>query len=343
MTPSHQILVGDCLALLRQMPDNSVDSVVTDPPYGLSFMGKKWDYDVPAVEVWVECLRVLKPGGHLLAFAGTRTQHRMACRIEDAGFKIRDMIAWIYGSGFPKSMDVSKAIDKAAGAEHEVVGRKTGRAATPLADMRGGKYASNPSGRIDTSAITAPATDQAAQWEGWGTALKPVLEPVTVARKPLIGTVAANVVRHWRDQHRCVPCRLARWQGAGNRDARLERPSKETDRSSWAGWLKRRAECTQHARPLAREPDPRWQRRGCGAVPGRGWRQYAGEGHRADSQRLQWPGQIQRPDQARARQVSRRQRQRCPALLLRQDQSQGPKLGPSQLGHSRCRHGRDDA
>jgi DNA modification methylase len=103
-------------------PDCSVDSVVTDPPYGLSFMGKRWDYDVPSVEVWAECLRVLKPGGHLLAFAGTRTQHRMAVRIEDAGFEIRDMIAWVYGSGFPKSLDVSKAIDKAAGAEREVVG-----------------------------------------------------------------------------------------------------------------------------------------------------------------------------------------------------------------------------
>ena len=111
------------------MPDCSVDAVVTDPPYGLSFMGKKWDYDVPSVEVWAECLRVLKPGGHLLAFAGTRTQHRMAVRIEDAGFEIRDMIAWVYGSGFPKSLDVSKAIDKAAGAEREVVGEKiTGRA-----------------------------------------------------------------------------------------------------------------------------------------------------------------------------------------------------------------------
>lgn len=115
---------GDCLDVLRGMADNSIDSIVTDPPYGLSFMGKKWDYDVPAVEVWAECLRVLKPGGHLLAFAGTRTQHRMAVRIEDAGFEIRDMIAWVYGSGFPKSLDVSKAIDKAAGAEREIVGLK---------------------------------------------------------------------------------------------------------------------------------------------------------------------------------------------------------------------------
>jgi hypothetical protein len=134
--------LGDCLEVLRGMPDCSVDAVVTDPPYGLSFMGKKWDYDVPSVEVWAECLRVLKPGGHLLAFAGTRTQHRMAVRIEDAGFEIRDMIAWVYGSGFPKSHNLKD------------------------------------------------------EWQGWGTALKPALEPITVARKPLAGTVAENVLAH---------------------------------------------------------------------------------------------------------------------------------------------------
>jgi site-specific DNA-methyltransferase (adenine-specific) len=114
---SHTLHLGDCLDVLRTLPDCSVDAVVTDPPYGLAFMGKRWDYDVPSVAIWAECLRVLKPGGHLLAFAGTRTQHRMACRIEDAGFEIRDMIAWVYGSGFPKSLDVSKAIDKLDAAE----------------------------------------------------------------------------------------------------------------------------------------------------------------------------------------------------------------------------------
>jgi site-specific DNA-methyltransferase (adenine-specific) len=113
------LLLGNCLEKLAEMPDCSIDAIVTDPPYGLSFMGKKWDYDVPGEDIWRECLRVLKPGGHLLAFAGTRTQHRMAVRIEDAGFEIRDMIAWVYGSGFPKSLDVSKAIDKAAGVQIE--------------------------------------------------------------------------------------------------------------------------------------------------------------------------------------------------------------------------------
>lgn len=148
------LYLGDCTDALKTMPDNSVDSITTDPPYGLSFMGKRWDYDVPGVEVWAECLRVLKPGGHLLAFAGTRTQHRMAVRIEDAGFEIRDMIAWVYGSGFPKSHNLRD------------------------------------------------------EWQGWGTALKPALEPITVARKPLVGTVAANVLAHGTGALNIDGCRV---------------------------------------------------------------------------------------------------------------------------------------
>lgn len=179
----------DCLAGLRMLPDNFADSIVTDPPYGLSFMGRKWDYDVPAVEVWAECLRVLKPGGHLLAFAGTRTQHRMAVRIEDAGFEIRDMIAWVYGSGFPKSLDVSKALDKAAGAEREVIGQQVRKNDRDANSLKMGRVS-------DVFDITAPATDAARQWQGWGTALKPALEPITVARKPFAGTVAENVLEH---------------------------------------------------------------------------------------------------------------------------------------------------
>jgi site-specific DNA-methyltransferase (adenine-specific) len=206
-----ELLLGDCLEVLRTMPDASVDAVVTDPPYGLAFMGKRWDYDVPSVEVWAECLRVLKPGGHLLAFAGTRTQHRMACRIEDAGFEIRDMIAWVYGSGFPKSLDVSKAIDKAAGAEREVVG--------PSQRHVSGKPEQRTEGLSGTSTfaevvgmgafITAPATDAARQWAGWGTALKPALEPITVARKPLSGTVAATVLEHGTGALNVDGCRVA--------------------------------------------------------------------------------------------------------------------------------------
>jgi len=193
--------LGDCLVTLKTLPDNSVDSIVCDPPYGLSFMGKRWDYDVPSVEVWAECLRVLKPGGHLLAFAGTRTQHRMAVRIEDAGFEIRDMIAWVYGSGFPKSLDVSKAIDKAAGAEREVVGKQQRHEGRQFAEGASG-FAR---GVIN---ITAPATPEARQWAGWGTALKPALEPITVARKPLTGTVAENVLEHGTGALNIDGCRV---------------------------------------------------------------------------------------------------------------------------------------
>jgi site-specific DNA-methyltransferase (adenine-specific) len=154
MEMTYQLHLGNCLDVLATLPDNSVDSVVTDPPYGLSFMGKKWDYDVPSVAVWEQCLRVLKPGGHLLAFAGTRTQHRMACRIEDAGFEIRDMIAWVYGSGFPKS--------------HNLEG----------------------------------------DHKGWGTALKPAMEPITMARKPFSNTVAANVIQYGTGAINVDVCRV---------------------------------------------------------------------------------------------------------------------------------------
>lgn len=187
---------GDCRDILINMDGNSIDSIVADPPYGLSFMGKQWDYDVPSVDIWRECLRVLKPGGHLLSFAGTRTHHRMVVNIEDAGFEIRDMIAWIYGSGFPKSLDVSKAIDKASGAEREVIGEYK----RPDNTIRNYKNWSGKQSNdiFDTSSkiVTKPATPEAKQWNGFGTALKPALEPITVARKPLSEkTVAANVLK----------------------------------------------------------------------------------------------------------------------------------------------------
>ncbi len=173
-----KLMLGNCLDKLKELDDNSVDSVVTDPPYGLSFMGKKWDYDVPAVNIWEECFRVLKPGGHLLAFAGTRTQHRMAVNIEDAGFEIRDMIAWVYGSGFPKSHNISKAIDKVGSPE-------------------------------------------AQQWDGWGTALKPALEPITVARKPVAEkSIAGNVLKYGTGGLNVDGCRV------------------ETDPSDISGWSK---------------------------------------------------------------------------------------------------------
>jgi site-specific DNA-methyltransferase (adenine-specific) len=183
-----KVYCGNCLDVMAAIPDNSIDSIVTDPPYGLSFMGKKWDYDVPSEAIWRECLRVLKPGGHLLAFAGTRTQHRMAVRIEDAGFEIRDLIAWVYASGFPKS--------------HNLKG----------------------------------------DWQGWGTALKPALEPITVARKPLIGTVAENVLAHGTGALNVDGCRVGNnagwsypngrggsgWHGRESLSANLSEPMAAT-------------------------------------------------------------------------------------------------------------------
>lgn len=190
-TKNATIFESDCLIELKKMNDNSVDSIVTDPPYGLSFMGKKWDYDVPSKEIWQECLRVLKPGGHLLSFGGTRTYHRLVINIEDAGFEIRDCIQWLYGSGFPKSTDVSKRIDKEAGAEREVVGEVKRSGANSRA------YQSEEQTTAGQHFDTAPATEEAKQWQGWGTALKPANEPICVARKPLEKglTVAQNVLK----------------------------------------------------------------------------------------------------------------------------------------------------
>ncbi len=204
-----KIICGDALTELRKLTDNSVDSIVTDPPYELGFMGKHWDKSRIAynVEMWKECLRVLKPGGHLLSFGGSRTYHRMACAIEDAGFEIRDQIMWIYGSGFPKSLDVSKAIDKMAGAKREVVGQKMRPDGKAMIDARPHGFDGCHEGydrpwKHDRSAIelqasiTSPATLAAQTWNGWGTALKPAHEPICVARKPLSEkTVAENVLR----------------------------------------------------------------------------------------------------------------------------------------------------
>ena len=191
-----KLINNDCIAAMKKMPENSVDSIVTDPPYELGFMGKSWDSTGIAfnVDVWQEALRVLKPGGHLIAFSGSRTYHRMAVAIEDAGFEIRDQIMWVYGSGFPKSHNISKGIDKAAGAEREVVGTKTAGIGTGKSY---GKIVGERE-KIKTNLvdITAPSTEAAKQWDGWGTALKPAHEPMVLARKPLIGTVANNVLTY---------------------------------------------------------------------------------------------------------------------------------------------------
>lgn len=207
---SFTIHHGDCREVMATLDAESVDAIVSDPPYGLSFMGKGWDRGVPGVEFWAEALRVAKPGAHLLAFGGTRTYHRLACAIEDAGWEIRDCVMWVYGSGFPKSHDVSKAIDKAAGAERETSGPKVyagGHVQNHSGIAHGGSYCGfDHSG---TTMATAPATDAARQWSGWGTALKPAWEPIIVARKPLVGTVAENVLTHGTGGINVDGCRVA--------------------------------------------------------------------------------------------------------------------------------------
>ena len=218
---SVRVVHADCREAVKDLAENSVDAVVTDPPYSLQtinkrfakvgrndktwtrsgphqrtargFMNQTWDTGEVAhdPEWWRECYRVLKPGAHLVAFGGTRTWHRMACAIEDAGFEIRDTLCWLYGSGFPKSHNVEKAIDKSTGAKRESIGpNKNWRDPHTNAD-----HHSRWNNASIPSEITAPATPEAAAWEGWGTALKPAYEPIVLARKPLEGTVAENVLR----------------------------------------------------------------------------------------------------------------------------------------------------
>lgn len=199
---------SECLAYLATLAINSIDSVVTDPPYELNFMGRDWDRSGIAnqVELWRAVYRVLKPGAHLLAFGGTRTAHRMVCAIEDAGFQIRDSLHWMYGSGFPKSRDISKEIDKVAGAERAVVGSgRTGGGARLTMEAGHVAHSGNIAGDY---AITAPATDLAQQWAGWGTALKPAHEPICLARKPIARTVAATIAAYGTGGINVEACRV---------------------------------------------------------------------------------------------------------------------------------------
>ena len=255
MTKEYMILKGDCLDRLKELPDNSVDSVVTDPPYGLSkepdivevltkwingepydhghggFMGKTWDSFVPHPDIWREVYRVLKPGGHALVFAGTRTQDLMTIAIRLAGFEVRDVIEWLYFSGFPKSMDVSKAFDRRAGAERDVIG------VSNLGASNKGKLLGEEKGGGGCTwekeiKITAPATELAKKWDGWGTALKPAHEPIILARKPLDGTVTDNVEKWGTGAINVDACRI----GEGTGVVRQRKAGSEFGQSS--GWNK---------------------------------------------------------------------------------------------------------
>lgn len=200
----EKIINANNLEYLKNLNDNCIDAVVTDPPYGIAFMNKKWDYNVPSVEFWKEVYRVLKPGGHILSFGGTRTFHRLTVNIEDAGFDIRDTIVWHYGQGFPKSHNISKNLDKKFGAEREVIGKLSGGAYSSEnnrgfnevnKNLNDGRK-STPVRGEDLGNITAPSTDEAKQWDGWGTALKPATELICLAQKPISEkTIVDNVLR----------------------------------------------------------------------------------------------------------------------------------------------------
>ena len=228
------IINGNSLEELKKFPDNYFHSAVTDPPYGLSFMGKKWDYDVPSVELWKEVFRVLKEGGYLLSFAGTRTQHRMAVNIEDAGFEIRDMIAWVYGSGFPKSHNIGKAVDKLQGNERESNGINPGYRPNQL------KHNSWRAKEGRKNSLTTPKhkTKGSSEWEGWGTALKPALEPITMARKPFKTSVAENVLKNGAGGINIDGCRV------GTEEIKTN----HTNSSKGIGWSNRKStgETTSH-------------------------------------------------------------------------------------------------
>lgn len=239
---SVELRCGDCLEILPTLEAGSVDAVITDPPYGLSFMGKDWDHGVPGVPFWEAALRVAKPGAMLLAFGGTRTHHRLMCAIEDAGWEIRDCLMWLYGSGFPKSMDISKAIDKAAGMEREVIGKTRGGV------ERGGKYGDSHLGESEKwHDVTAPATAAARQWQGWGTALKPAWEPIIMAMKPIDGTFANNALVHGVAGIYVDGCRIDITDGATM--ARNNKPGANGWKNSSGG---------KNSAALNGEPNGRW-------------------------------------------------------------------------------------
>ena len=243
------LLNGDCIEEMQKMIDEGVqvDSVVTDPPYELGFMGKSWDSTGIAFqkETWELAYQLLKPGGHLLAFSSSRTYHRMAVAIEDSGFNIRDQIMWLYGSGFPKSLNIGKAIDKKLGAKRKVVGQKTAGALSGNSKFNDAKTGtisrnhSNPtqsykSGKAGMYDVTEPTTPEAKQHEGWGTAIKPAHEPIVMARKPFEGTVADNVLKHGTGGINIDGCRVETEDKLGRYPANVMHDGIEED---WARYF----------------------------------------------------------------------------------------------------------
>jgi len=238
------VINGDCLEVLQIYDNNTFDSIVTDPPYGLKFMGKEWDHGIPGIPFWQGALRVVKPGAHMLAFGGTRTHHRLMVAIEDAGWEIRDTLGWVYGSGFPKSLDVSKAIDKTAGIKREVVGKGvSGNPQSHKTHNMGNDIANGGYEFGGVFNITAPATNAAKQWTGWGTALKPAYEIVVMCRKPLEGTVAQNVLKWGVGGINIDGCRIAipdndkaNYDFNNNGLSRMSRPEGEKLGQFDGGW-----------------------------------------------------------------------------------------------------------
>lgn len=288
----RMLLNGDCAEKMRDLAPNSIDAIVTDPPYGLAFMGVKWDnfggkscgndsaevrrqkaeeyaaknagapryanghggaptldsmrsFQSAMTPIFAEALRVAKPGAHLLAFGGSRTYHRLACAIEDAGWEIRDCIMWVYGSGFPKSMDVAKAIDKASGYEGEVIGSR-------IVDvgMQGGNMHAGRKQQQQQQQIRA-LSPEAVEWQGWGTCLKPAVEPIVVARKPLESTVAANVLKYGTGAINIDACRVPT-EGKEDLNGGAYRCKETHNRDD--GWGMKRGGGGTYHQPLGRFP-----------------------------------------------------------------------------------------
>jgi len=205
----NKIICSDNIDVLKGIPNNSIDAVVTDSPYGISFMSKKWDHHIPSIAIWLECLRVLKPGGHILCACGTRTFHRMVVNIEEAGFEIRDTIGWLYGSGFPKSLNIGKAVDKTQGNKREVLGKNPNY--RPISGKVGylGESAFR---KTDSMSILTKGNSE---WEGWGTGLKPAMELWCLARKPLSEkTIVENVLRWGTGGLNIDGCRIEVFDGS---------------------------------------------------------------------------------------------------------------------------------